>query len=292
MSQKHVYLIASASICVAAAWYVRSQNSSFTYAPIVTVSVVAITIYVYYKSHHNTKCKSSTTIDNKGNIATGTCELDSDCNKVDPNGQCFKNAAGQCGCRCSHGFSGPTCEIKGIPWNDPGCMGPNKQSPKNKFGMCVCPNENWVSGTDPKYGQVQCLKCAGSGPNEWGPYAATGAPNACTAQWKQVNLISDTCVDRQTNTPSLFCADIASKYETGYPNYNGTVPKVVPSGQECIGASCKCAGNTFQYKVPSARGLCTVTGWVEPGVTSQTCQDKSVNTERPCSSYQCKGWSG
>ncbi len=291
MLQKHKILILSAALCTVAAWYVRLQNPSFTYAPIITVSVIVATVYVYYATTNPTgECKSTSVNGKVGD--GGACELDSDCNKVDPNGQCYKNAVGVCGCRCGQGYSGSTCQIKGIPWNDPGCMGPNKQSPKNKSGLCVCPNENWVSGTDPKYGQVQCLKCGGEGPNEWGPYAATGAPNACSAQWKQVNLLSDTCVYRQTTTPSLYCADVAAQYQTGYPNYKGDVPTVTYSQQGCIGASCKCAGNTFEYKVPSERALCTVNGWVDPSVNTQTCADKSVNTERACSGYECKGWTG
>ena len=284
MLRKHIILIISAVTCVAAAWYVRIQNPTFQYAPLFTTCVIAATIYVYWKTNTPTKKCVSTT----GEV--GVCELDSDCNKVDPKAQCYKDAAGACGCRCSPGYSGTTCQIKGIPWNDPSCMGPNKQSPKNKSGLCVCPDGNWESGTTGSGQYVQCLKCGGSG--EWGPYAATGAPNACTGQWKNLNLVSDTCVYRQTSNPSLFCEDLANKYQTGYPNSQGDIPTVKLADQVCIGESCKCSGNNYQLKIPTGRGLCSVTGWIEPTITAQTCNSPGINSERACSSYQCKGWTG
>lgn len=283
MIRKHVILIVSAVTCVASAWYVRMQNPNFRYAPIITTCIITATIYVYWKtSSPDNKCVSAT-----GEV--GACELDSDCNKVDPKAQCYKNEAGLCGCQCSLGYTGDKCQVKGIPWNSPNCMGPNKQSPKYKSGLCVCPDGNWVSGTTNSGQHVQCLKCGG--PGEWGPASSTGAPNACTGQWNQLNLVSDTCVNRQTKTPSLFCEDLANKYQTGYPNQQGDQPKVTFTGQECVGPSCKCTGSDFQrqHNIATGRGICSVTGWIDPKITAQTCNSPGINSERKCSSYQCKG---
>lgn len=287
MSDKHTILLVSAAACVGAAWYVRTQDPTFQYAPVITGIVVAATIYVYWKTTPQKKCTST---DVHGNVTTGSCELDSDCNTVDPDGKCYKDTSGACACICSPGYSGKNCEVKGIPWNDPNCMGPNSQSPKNQSGLCVCPSEHWQSGT--VGGQtIQCLTCQGAGTSqEWGPHPASKSAQACTAQWKQIDMVSNVCVYRQATDPTLGCKDIAGQYETGFPNYQGVMPSVTPTKNSCIGASCKCSSYSKPYG--TARSVCSVTGWVDPSVTAQNCQSPGINNERACSDYQCAGFTG
>lgn len=266
MLTKHSILIAATVACVATVWYVRLQNPNFEYAPLITTVVVSVAVYVYYKTQNPvcTKCVSD-----KGN---GTCETDGDCNA--PNGQCWKNAAGQCGCVCSNGYSGVNCETKGIPWNSPNCMGPNSQwsAKKDKNGMCMCPNNNWASGIDPKYGYVQCLKCAGN----WGPLAGS---SPCSSQWGQQNVLSNTCITNNNSNQAGWCNDFLPQTQNPPAGQTGNVTLLGKCGAPSDPNSCRCAQ-------PSSRVVCQVNGWVEPNGKNQTCFDDNV--PRNCSSYGCK----
>lgn len=263
---KHIILAAATVVCVSTVWYIRSQNPNFTQAPYITVAVVAIALYAYYRSMNPvTRCVSDVN-------TPGSCELDTDCNA--PNGQCWKNAEGVCGCVCSNGYSGPDCKTQGIPYDSPNCMGPNSQwTPgKDKNGMCVCPPGNWASGTDPKYGYVQCLKCAGN----WGPLAGD-AP--CTYQWGQQNLLSNTCITDENNNEMGWCADFNNQVLNPPPGKSGQVKPLGKCGALNAPNSCRCSEH-------SARALCQINGWVDPNGTNQTCYDDNV--PRKCSSYGCK----
>ena len=204
--------------------------------------------------------------------APGSCELDKDCNA--PNGQCFKNDQGECGCVCKVGFSGKNCEIKGVPWDSPNCMGPNSQWPakKDKDGMCVCPSENWADGQDPKFGYVQCLKCAG----DWGPLAGD---SPCMNKWMEKDLLGKRCISNSLTSEVAWCKEFGPLVQ--YPG---------PTGQQgTINLTKKCAGapytNSCRCSHDSSRGTCQVTGWLPPNTLEQTCDGSMV--ERPCSGYEC-----
>jgi len=269
MLQKHVILIVSAVTCVAAVWYVRMQNPTFQYAPFLTTCVIAATIYVYWKTNNPTKkCVSDSSIN------SNSCELDSDCNA--PNGQCWKNADGVCGCVCNNGYSGPNCKTQGIPWNSPNCMGPNKQWParKDKNGMCVCPPGHWQSGTDGTYGYVQCLQCAGN----YGPLAGD-AP--CSYQWGQQTMLSNTCITNNNSNEESWCQEFGWAVQNPPKGQTGNIVALEQCGTGAPNApnSCRCAE-------PSGRAVCQVNGWVASNGSNATCS--TDNVPRKCSSYTCK----
>jgi hypothetical protein len=204
----------------------------------------------------------------------GSCGLDSDCNF--PNGQCFKNASGECGCICSPGFSGPNCEIKGIPYNSPQCMGPNTQwTPgKDKNNLCVCPPGHWASGTDPKYGFVQCLKCAGS----WGPLSGS---TPCSTQWGTATYLANNC---HGGGSSSACDEFNYVLgQTAGPGTSGSVNITGNCGTDKDLNSCRCDPNNSDTNV---RALCNITGWLNPSIpNNQDCS--KAGDARPCGSYTC-----
>lgn len=268
--RKNIVLITSAAVCVAVVWYVRLQNLSFKYAPIITSIVIVSTIALYYK--YNEPVKKCVVTRSADGTITGGCELDSDCNA--PNGQCWKNAQGQCGCVCKNGYSGDKCQTQGIPWNSPNCMGPNTQWParKDKNNMCVCPPGNWASDTIPGYGYVQCAKCAG----DYGPLAGSAA---CQSQWGQQNLLSNTCITDNNSNQETWCADFLPNTTYPPPGKTGNVVALGKCGALNAPNSCRCSEH-------AARAVCQVNGWVVPNGKNETCYDDNV--PRQCSSYNCK----
>lgn len=258
-------------IYAVAIWYVREKipnlYSNDYFIAMASIVGVVLVYFIYQELIKKTgKCKRTAT--------PGSCELDSDCNG--PNGQCFKDKDGNCMCVCKPGYSGKNCEIKGIPYDSPHCMGPNSQWPpnKDKDGLCVCPAGNWADGTDPKYGYVQCLKCAG----DWGPLAGK---SPCASKWLVNNLVTPDC-GASLMPPAAQCAPSEFGDILKYDGPNGEKPST-QWAQQCNGPnqqnSCRCSEASY-------RSICKVTGWMEPNQKNQTC-DASTQ-ERPCTSYRCR----
>lgn len=240
-----------------------SQNIKWIIICAITIIVIAITIILYYHFRpKGNKCLSG---------VPGTCAIDKDCNY--PNGVCYKNSNGECGCTCAPGFSGPNCQTQGIPYNSPQCMGPNSEyTPgKTKDGLCVCPPGNWASGTDAKYGYVQCLQCAGG----WGPL---GGKTPCSKKWTSTSIATQNCYG-----PNFTGSPCASEYPQFSSQVGPTGQKgsVVDGGNCNSSNSCRCGitgGNAYQH-------TCAVSGWIDPNANQPTCATSS--NERPCGSYTC-----
>lgn len=240
-----------------------SQNIKWIIICAVTVIVIAITIILYYHFRPTgKKCVSG---------VAGTCAIDKDCNY--PNGVCYKNSNGECGCTCAPGFSGPNCQTQGIPYNSPQCMGPNSEytPSKTKDGLCVCPPGNWASGTDSKYGYVQCLKCAGG----WGPL---GGKTPCSKKWTSTSISTQNCYGPNfTGSPCT----------TEYPQYNSQIGPDGQSGSVVDGGNCN-SPNSCRCGITGAKAYqhtCAINGWINPNTQQPTCA--TSGNERPCGSYTC-----
>jgi hypothetical protein len=282
IDNKSILLIFT-SLCVILVWVIRLKYPDYfqknpLVAPIVTVLILVSAIMIYKKMCESSSCSSP-----KYGGAPGSCELDTDCNGVNKAGSCIKilnpnTGKSVCQCKCKYGWSGPNCETKGIPWDSPFCMGSNKQhARKDKNGLCVCPEGNW-SPANTGDGMVQCGQCT---PN-WGPFSATGAPNACTSQWSTVNLPTNDCYTGNSNA-TCDASQFPSYFQYAGPqnvNPSATLKTTCDNSD-----SCRCA-IMGESGVISRRGICSVTAWVDPNNKGvQTCGD--INTERNCTSYNC-----
>lgn len=240
-----------------------SQNIRWIAICSITIIVIAASIIIYYYTRpNNKKCVSG---------VAGTCAIDKDCNF--PNGVCYKNDNGECGCTCAPGYSGANCAVQGIPWNSPQCMGPNTEYPpgKSPSGLCLCPPGNWASGTDPKYGFVQCLKCAG----DWGPLSGN---SPCSKKWTSTSTATQNCYGPNfTGTPCT----------TEYPQYNSQVGPNGEKGSVTDGGNCQ-SSNSCRCGITgdgAYQHTCNINGWIDPTVPQPTCATSSK--ERQCSSYTC-----
>jgi hypothetical protein len=236
---------------------------------IAAVVVIVLAVIVWLATRHPTPpsggCKT-----NAGD--PGTCNFDKDCNS--PNGACYKDAAGVCGCVCSPGYSGVHCETKGVPWNSPHCMGPNTKWParKDKNGMCVCPPGNWAAGVDPKTGYVQCLKCAG----DWGPLSGD---TPCAQKWLAAQYLTQNCYTAVNYDPCAAAAEYGYVLSQTGP---GGVKGSAASSGSCLGTqSCHCTSSASG----ATQAPCNVTGWLDPARPNEGCDPTTA--ERACSSYKC-----
>jgi hypothetical protein len=223
--------------------------------------VIVVLVIIYYYTRPQVGCLGG---------PGSTCNLNSDCNA--PHGTCFKNAEGVCGCVCKDGWSGLKCETNGIPVDSKHCMGPNTQwkARTGPGGLCECPLGNWVSGDDPTYGYVQCLKCAGG----WGPLAGN---TPCQQQWKTVSSAST-----QNCYGPKYTSDACGSEYAEYKNQQG------PNGEQSSVATVgNCAGTESCHCINPTSGAtqreCKITSWINPGTTFENCS----TTERPCSGYKC-----
>lgn len=287
MLDNKLILLALTSLCVILVWVIRLRYPDYfqknpLVAPIVTILIILAAIMMYKKIDSSSSCSSP-----KYGGAPGSCELDADCNGANNAGLCVKyfnpiTGKSVCQCKCKYGWSGPNCETKGIPWNSPNCMGSNKQpARKDKNGMCVCPEGNWMPVNDSKIGMVQCGACAGV----WGPDSATGAPNACTAQWNTIDLPTNDCWAPNSN-PTCDSSQFPSYFQ--YTGPGGVKPSATlkNSCPESV-QSCRCqiSGESGGGALTN-RAICAVTSWIDPNNKGvQTCKDFDI--ERQCDSYNC-----
>jgi hypothetical protein len=243
------------SVCIIKYIYPIKFNAYALYASIAGTLITSGILY-YFLNRKSSTCSASD---------PGTCHSNIDCNN---NGVCDKNN-GICACICDEGFSGTHCEIANVLWNSPHCMGPNTQWParKDKNNMCVCPPGHWTSGTDSKYGYVQCLKCDGN----YGPLAGN-AP--CTYVWNTSNYLTNDCYNQNTDK---VCSEF--DYLTKYTGPNGEHAYTTPIDLCASSNACRCVSS-------SSRSVCQVTGYLNPTRKSDTCSN--ANTSRVCSSYNCK----
>ena len=270
-------LALSIALCVILVWVIKAQYPSYfsqgsLFAQIATVIILGVGILIYWKLYDGPKrCMSP-----KQGGVLGSCNLDTDCNSANKAGTCAHTSADTCGCYCSDGWSGPNCETKGVPWNDPHCMGPNSQSPRNKSGECVCPNANWASGNDPKFGYVQCLNCSGTGSDKWGPAPSTGGDSVCTDKWKSIVLSTNNCYRPDTSSCDEFNYYLKNK------GPNGEAPIVSATGL-CNNSPTSC--NCKYTGVSGHQTSCAINAWIDPSIPTLNCAD--LSKERPCQSYQC-----
>lgn len=235
---------------------------------IVVIFVIAIAIVLHYL-WFNPNPKGC---ENYGQ--PGSCSLNSDCNY--PNGTCNKDSQNNCTCTCAEGFFGTDCATKGVPWNSGNCMGPNTQfngpARKGDNGQCVCPPGSWVSGTDSKYGFVQCFGCG----ETYGPYSGD---KMCTLEWGNFDISTQNCYTiehAKAQDPCQYEYNNIFTAEIGPGNTRGSVQAMRTCSS---GESCHCGAN-----LPGATQIvCGALGWVDPTVTYPKCD----SNERPCPSYQC-----
>ena len=208
----------------------------------------------------------------------GSCNMDSDCGGP-KQGKCYKDKNGSCECVCNVGYSGKNCQIAGIPWNSPHCMGNNKQTPgKDKDGMCICPPGKWKSVTDaPGIGYVQCYSCVSG----YGPFPYENKADTCELEWGQANYLSNDCHPQSSGHACDEFSDYAKMQGPG--NQQGSI-KI---GGVCNGTqldSCRCDS---KVKGSYSRDVCSVVGWLQKNrSTTETCE--LAVPARPCNSYACK----
>ena len=290
MFQTNQIILAITALCVILVWVIKSEYPAYfagnnLIAPIATIMILAGSVLMYRRLT-KPDCVSF-----KNGGSPGSCELDKDCNIAKKAGRCMKyvnkDGSTTCKCKCAKGWSGLNCDTAGIPTGSPSCMGKNKQTAgTDKDGMCVCPNPNWVSGNDPNIGYVQCFKCGGSGPEMWGPFAATGDKDACTSTWGQIDLADTNCY-AMGETPKCYGANFNPYIQwTGPSGQRGTVTyKSSCSGQY---NSCRCLNSNGGLPADVSRPICTVNGWINKAIAQpSTCEN--MNTERQCSGYTCEG---
>ena len=261
---------------------------------------MGVGILIYWKMTNPVKkCVSF-----KNGGAVGSCELDVDCNSANKAGICAKDATGNCVCSCFNGWSGPTCKVRGVPWDSPYCMGMNPQSPKNtKPGdLCACPNDNWESGTGPikggGSGHIVCLKCSGTGSDKWGPDPLVDKDDsACTAKWTTQNLLGQNCwVAGKGGNNASQCVDVMKNKMYTYPGPNGEIPsfQAATSFNGSINGWCGVVSNSNVCSCgldsnSGSRGVCIGTAWIDPSTPNiATCGDPSVIAPRNCSLYTCQ----
>ena len=281
MLSNEVILALVTALSIILVWLVKSVYPVYffgntLFAPILTALILAVSAYIYKKVLPQSTCVSP-----KLGGAPGSCELDADCNAANGGGWCQKKKDGSCGCMCRDGWSGPNCEVKGIPWDSPNCMGSNKQpAKKDKNGLCVCPNENWVGDIQSGFGWVQCAQCSGSGDDKWGPDPSTGELAACSNKWRTIDMASNSCF---SNPATASCDDFNSYLK--YLGPTGEHPSITPDGI-CSGndstSSCRCGA---LWGLPGNRVNCKINSWIDPTIQPLNCAN--VAKERPCSSYKC-----
>jgi len=228
---------------------------------IVSVIFIGNIVIYWFINRQSTDCSSGD---------PGTCISANDCTN---NGKCVKDGEGNCACVCDPDYTGQNCEK--IKWDSSHCMGPNSKWPsrKGENNECLCPNDNWTDGTDPTFGYVKCLGCAGN----WGPL---DGESPCSGIWNTSDYLSTDCYN-------------ADKKSVACDEYNNLIKYASPSGQNgSISAlnfcdstsqlnSCRCPKGSI-----NSRAICEVTGYLDPNKLKETCEN-SIN-ERQCSSYNCK----